>query len=463
MKVTQEKLPASQIGLEIEIPAEMSKKVYDQVVNKLSKSVRIPGFRKGKVPRTVLIQQLGPSYVKATALEELLQDVLPQALKDQEVEAIGQLELRSSFENLLDQFTPGQPLTVSAAVDVQPEVTLADDYASIQAQAEEVVYDPKKVDDFLAQRQESQATLIPVEGRAAQMGDVAVVDYKSKLLTESGEESEETIAGGESENFQVELKEGRFLPEFMAGIVGLNPGESAEVTLTFPEDYREDLAGKTAQFSITLKELKEKEFPPLDDDFAKEVSEFETIAELRESIEKQFQDQAAETTKSNKEEALLKALLPKVEADLPATLIDQEVDTIVRQTAMQFSQMGMDVKKFLTKEMVGQMRERARPEAINRLKQALALEEIAKRQSLEIATEELETKVAELREQFSGQSYDLDRLTEFVKSDLLKEKAMDWLVNNATLELVPEGTLSKAEEESEAVEVEVLEPESSEG
>jgi trigger factor len=446
MKVTQEKLPASKIGLEIEIPADMSKNAYEQVIQKLARSANIPGFRKGKVPRQILLQQLGTARIKATALEELIQNGLQQALKQEEIEALGNFELRSDFEELVSQFKPGEPITFLAAVDVQPQVQLSD-YNNLSITAEEVPYDSSAIEKFLEERRVEQATLIPVAGRPAQLGDVAVVDYTSRFVSE--EDEAEEISGGQAEDAQIELVEGRFLSEFIDGIVGMNPGDSKEVEVKFPEDYRQDLAGRTAMFTITLKDLKEKELPAVDDDFAQEVSEFETLAELEADLEKKFREKADQEMSANKEQALVKELLKKVEIDLPETLIQREVETMLRQTIIQMGQMGMDVKKVFTPDMVKQMGVRSRPEAIDRLKQTLALEEIAKRESLKTEPQEVTDRVNELLQQFPDQEIDLERLRTIVEGDLLKEKAIKWLEEHATIELVPQGSLAPEETEED--------------
>jgi trigger factor len=212
------------------------------------------------------------------------------------------------------------------------------------------------------------------------------------------------------------------------------------------------LAGKSAVFTITLKELKEKELPELDDDFAQEVSEQETLAELREYLEKQFQEKAEQETTASKEQALLEELLKQVEIDLPETLIEQEVETILRQTAIQMENYGMDISKLFNAETMPQLRERSRPDAIQRLRQSLALQEIAKRESITVERSELEAKVKELMEQLAGQKIDPNRVREVIESDLLKEKALKWLEEHATIELVPKGSLTTEEDTEEVTE-----------
>jgi trigger factor len=454
MKVTQEKLPASQIGLEIEIPAELSKQKYEQVLQDFTRSLNIPGFRKGKVPRQVIIQRFGMTRIKATVLEELVDKALKQAIEQEKIEAIGNFQLRSDFDELIGKFEPGDVLTFSASVDVQPEVNLKK-YQGFEVQAEEVKPDPERLDKTLESYRKQMATLVPVEDRAAQMGDVAVVDYKGRYTpTEEGAE-EQDVPGGEATDFQLELEEGRFIPGFIEGVVGMQPGETKELSVSFPEDYpQEPLAGRPATFTMTLKELKEKELPEMDDDFAKEISggDFETIDALRESLEKRYAEEAEEQTKANKEEAFLEALLEEIEVDLPETLINREVEFMVTQTAMQLQQQGLDIKKFLTQETVEMMKERARPDAVERIKRTLSLGEVAKKEEIKVEESEIQAKAQEVLVELGGdRNIDPDRLLSAVAEDLLKEKIMTWLEEHSQVELVPEGTLKK-DEESESEE-----------
>jgi trigger factor len=451
MKVTQEKLSGSRMGLKIEIPAETSKKVYEKVVQDLSRTAKIPGFRKGKVPRQVMLQRLGTENIKQAVLEDLIQEGFKSALQQEDIPAIGNYQVLSPFEELSKQYQLGEAFTFSASVDVTPEVNMAD-YPSLKVKAEDNPYDSAAVDSFLEERRSEKATLIPVEGRSAQNSDIAVVDYTGKYLPlQEGEESLE-IAGATVSDFEMELSEGRFLDDITKGIIGMNVGETKEVSVKFPADYpREDLADKTTIFTITLKDLKEKELPTLDDDFAKEVSEFETLSELRASLEEQFQEKAQQGATVNIENAILKELLNYTEIDLPETMIQQELETMFRQTAAQLESYGIDTKKILNRESIAQMQQESRPEAMNRLKQSLALEEIAKQRSLSIPDDKLTAEINKWEQQLGGQKYDRERLEEVVKSDLLKEEAMQWLKDNVAVELVPPGSL--AEEES-AIDVE---------
>lgn len=455
MKVTQEKLPASQIGLEIEITPEITKQKYEQVIKNLTSTLNIPGFRKGKVPRQILVQRLGIPRIKAAALEEIIQEGIDKAIKQEAITAIGQPQLRSSFDDLITNYQPGEPLTFVAAVDVVPEVQLKE-YTGLQAKAEEIKYDPTQIDNIIEEQRQKLATLVPVEGRAAEINDVAVIDFKGVIAKAEGEDpdTEPTpIPGGEGTDFQVELQEDKFIPGFVLGIVGMNPGETKEVAAQFPDPYgNEELAGKPALFTITLKELKTKELPEVDNDFVQEISDFETVEQLRTSLEERYQQEAADKTKENQQEALLTELLNHVEVDLPTTFIDQEVDAMLTQTAMKLSQQGIDVKKLFTQDVIPQLRDRSKPEAIERLKRSLALQEIGKRESIAVTSEEVQARVIELMAEYADQELDENRLRGVVEEEMLTKKIVDWLLEHSSVELVPQGSLTPTEEPDAAVE-----------
>ena len=463
MKVTQEKLPASQIGLEIEITSEITTQKYEQVLRNLTKTVNIPGFRKGKVPRQILIQRIGTTRVKATALEEIIQEGIEQAIKQEAITALGQPQLRSSFDDLINSYEPGKPLTFAVAVDVIPEIKL-NQYTGLEAKAEEIKYDPTQVDTVIEAQREKLGTLVPVEGRATEIGDMAVIDFKGVIAKTEGDDPDsepKPIPGGEGTDFQVELQEDKFIPGFVLGIVGMNPGETKEVSAQFPDPYgNEELSGKAALFTITLKEIKVKELPELDDDFAQEVSDFETLEELRASLTQRYEKEAADKTRNNQQEALLTELLNHVEIDLPTTLIDQEIDAMLSQTAMKLSEQGIDVKKLFTQEIIPQLRDRSKPEAIERLKRTLSLQEIGKRESIEVAAAEVEARVTELLTEYADQDLDEKRLRGVVQEELLTTKIVDWLLERSSVELVAEGSLTPPEEpDSEAEAAEAVQEE----
>jgi trigger factor len=461
MKVTQEKLPGSQIGLEIEISGDTSRNTYEKVIRQLTRSSNIPGFRKGKVPRPILLQRMGTERIKAAALEEIIQTSLADAIKQEEIDVLGNYTLRSSFDELVQQYQPGETLVFSAAVDVPPTPELGD-YQALSVKAEEVTYDPQQLEDHLEQLRNQQADIVPVENRAAESGDIAIVDFAGKLT--KGEKAGEAIEGGSATDFQVELVEGKLIPGMTEGIIGMKPEETKEVAVTFPEDYpKEELAGQPAVFSITLKELKTKELPELDDDFAEEASKgkHETLVEFKESLEKQFQEKAENQTKNNINEALVSVLLEQSTVSLPNTMVQDEVTQVLTQTLMQMQQMGLDVKGLVNSDTVPRMRDNARPEAETNLKRSLILAAIAEKENLKPEESAIQAKIAEITQELAGQDIDTEKLQKLVRDDLTTERTLDWLREKAQVELVSLGSLATEEEQSEedeeAVEVEVLE------
>ena len=215
MKITQEKLPASQIALEIEVPGEASQSTYDKVVNDLTRSAHIPGFRRGKVPRNILLQRFGKKQIKAAALEEIIQSSIREALEQEDLQTIGQPSLRSDFEGLIGDFIPGQAIKFSAAFDVPPTVTLGD-YTTLTIQAEEIKFNLEKVDDWLKQEQEKFSTLVPVEDRSAEMDDVAIADYEGYETNEDGSAGE-LISDVAGTDLRVEMQTGRFIEGMVEG------------------------------------------------------------------------------------------------------------------------------------------------------------------------------------------------------------------------------------------------------
>jgi trigger factor len=436
LKVSQEKLPGSQVGLEIEIPAERSRFAYEQTINKYMRTAQIPGFRRGKVPRQVIMQRFGAVQLKAVTLEDLIDQTIKEAVEQDKVNVIGNFQLISSFEELISQFEPGTAITFSASVDVPPEVSLKR-YTGFQVQAEEVKYDPVQVQKVLDEQRDSRATLIPVEGRAAEPGDTALLDFSGIYFLDDEKSDSKEIEGGTATDFQVELIEGQLIPGFTEGIVGMNADETKELDLQFPAEYfQEDLAGKSARFTITLKDLKTKELPELDDAFAQEISEFQTLAELQAFLEERYRKEAQEKTDANVEAALLDALVEEIETDLPDTIISNEVSFLINQMANRLQSQGVDVNKIFTKDMMPGLKENFRNEAIGRVKRTLALAEVAQQENLSIETEALEQRFQEVLTTMGDREIDRARLREVLEDELLNEKVLGWLQENSEVVLV---------------------------
>ncbi len=450
MKVTQEKLPASQIGLEIEISAEMTKKAYESTIQKFMRQANIPGFRKGKVPRQVIVQRFGTMGIKATSLEDLVDQSIKDAIKQERIEALGNIQLKSDFEQLIAVYEPGNALVIKAAVDVQPEVKLSQ-HKGLTVQVEEVKLDSTRIDESIEGYRKRLATLVPIEDRAAQMGDVVVVDYHGRYTPEGGEEMD--VQGGQAEDYTMDLEEGELIPGFIDGIIGMKVDETKDVIATFPEDYQDDdLAGQEATFKVTLKELKGRELPEVNDDFAKELTDgdVETIAQLRTNMENNFQRDIDDRNKQNKETAILNELLKYIEVEIPETLLDRELNYMLSQTAMQLQQQGLDIRQIFTPEMMPALKDRSRPEAADRIKRTLALGQVAKLEGLKLEDDVFDARYQEALVELKGQDIDRNRLREVLGEDMLKEIILDWIEANWTLEFVPEGSLTPETPEVEA-------------
>ena len=415
--------------MEIAVPAGLTQTSHEQAVDKLSRTIKLPGFRKGKVPRAVLVQQIGAVRIRATALEDLVDNVFRDAMKQAEIPGIGQHSVDGGFEALLERLEPGKELSLTLEMDVEPTPSLKAT-KGLQTEAESVSFDPARVDELIEQSRRQLATLVPVEKRAAEAGDVAVISFTGTYA-----DSGEAISGGSAEAMEVELEDGRMIPGFVEGIIDMKPGDSKTVACQFPEDYpQEDSAGRKASFEISLSELKTRELPALDDAFAQQASDKQTLAELRADLEERLKDDAERRNESNRHDALLAALVEQLEVELPETLVQEEIISLLEQTAGQLAQQGMDVKKLFTPQLIQSLRETSRPEAEERLKRSLALKALASTEQIEVAADEIEAKVKELSRGFSDSSrIDPARLRQAVQEDLMREKLMGWLESNSTI------------------------------
>ena len=446
LKVKTSSLPGSRLALEVGVPAGRCKASYEAAVERLSRSVRLPGFRKGRVPKPVLLQQIGPLRVKASALEDLVDSVLRDAVEQEKVEVLGQPSLSGNFEELLEKFDPAKELVVTLEMDVAPTPTLKST-KGLSAEAESVAYDPARVDELLDQSRRQLATLVPVSDRAAAMGDVAVVSFSGVFSDDKS-----AIEGGSANGLDVELEEGRMISGFVEGVVGMKPGDKKDVDCQFPDDYPEETCrGRKALFSISLDELKGRELPELDDAFAQQASDKKTLSELREDLENRLKQDAEQRQKNNRHEALLKALVDQLEVELPESLIKEEINSLLQETAAQMAQQGMDVKKLFTPETVQNLAQASRGEATERLQRSLALKALSKAEGISVADKDLEAKIKEVSAGFSDTNkIDPQRLRDAVAEDLLRETLLSWLEENAKLTMVDPASEDKPAKASKA-------------
>lgn len=454
MKVTQEKLPASQVNLVIELPATLTQSTYEQTIQKLSRQVKLSGFRPGKVPRKVLIQQIGSQMIKARTIETLLEQSVPKAFEQEKLEPIGSYDITPDFEGLVNQFEPNQPLHFSVLVDVEPTVILHQ-YRDFTLQAESVEYNPGKVEEVLNRYRKQLSTLLPVEeDRPAQLGDVAVLDYQGFfVLPQDAPEGTEPqpLPEAQGKDAQVDLEQDNFIPGFVEGIIGMTIDETRDVSATFPDSYPvPELAGQPAIFQVTLKELKLRELAPLDDDFAQSISDYSTLEDLCNGLESRYRGEAEEKEMGNKISACLKKLAENVEVELPETMIKEQCNILVKQMVANLGQQGVDVNKVLTPEIVERLQKEVRPNAILEIKRSLGLRELAQREHLSVPDKLIRERMQDILSQVGkSQKVDPKRLRTIATDELMREVCMEWLIANNTIEMVAPGTLPDNEDDLE--------------
>jgi len=447
LKVKTSSKPHSRIAVEVEVPSDRCKNSYDEALSKLSRSVSIPGFRKGKVPKAVVIQQLGVKRIQASALETLLQKVWTETLDQEGIEPLCEPELKEGFEMILENFDPEKTLTLKLETDIAPTPTLKKT-SGLTAEVEKLIFDPKNIDDLIEQSRAQLATKVPVCGRAAKKGDIALVSFKGSFSDDGSD-----IEGGSADSIEIELEEGRMIPGFIEGVIGMNINDEKILKCEFPKDYHQESAkGRKAEFKVSLEDLKIKELPELNDEFAKQVSDKENMIELRQDLEKRLKEDLDKKQEKNRQESLLNSLVNELEVELPKSLIDQEVRVIVEQTAQNFAQQGIDVKSMFTPELVKSLMESSKEEAEKKLRQKLALKALTESEKIEVSQNEINSKLKEIENDIKlskEKNIDKSRLKEAITDDLLQEKLFAWLEkNNTVLEKSPEKSNSKGKEKS---------------
>jgi len=438
MQVIQEKRPGSRVGLKIVVEADRVKRSYEKTLRQLEQNIQIPGFRKGKAPRNLVVRQVGRERILASAVDDLISEAIQQAFKEARLTPISRFELDDEVGQLLAQFNPEADFSFSGYVEVYPEARVGQ-YKGLTVTATRVDVKPEQIDQLIDRWRDQRATLLPVEDRPAQLGDVVVIDFEARDA--EGNPLDEMT----TQDFQLELKEDNFIPGFVAGIVGMQLDETKEIAATFPDDYfREEVAGKTVTFTVCLREIKAKELPELDDAFVQEISSFQTVAELREHLQKRLEQDALRQSEENLETAILNAILETTEVDLPETLIEQETTQLLAQSLQALRQEGIkpgELRKFLSElppETLNQLKERHRPEAIDRLRRTLALSAIVRQEQIAVGSTELDVEVEEVMAAYAqqGQKLDRERVRQAVYEGLLTNKVMAWLKSQTTVNWV---------------------------
>ncbi len=364
-------LPQSRISIEIDIPSSSCKSILEDTIKTISRSAKLPGFRSGKIPKQVLIQRIGLQQLYASSLEKIIDKYWKEALQIKSIEPLCEPELEDDFESLLKRFNPDKNLKLILITDIAPTLKLKKT-KGIKVEIQKNKFDPKSIDEALEKSRNQLANIVPVSDRPAKMNDIAVVSFNGIY-----HDSKESIEGGSSESMDLELEENKMIPGFVEGIIGMNINETKKLNLIFPKDYaHEESRGKKAIFEVHLKDLKTKELPKLDDEFAKQSNK-SNLKELKKDIEIQLKDNFEKTQKNIKIEALIDGLCKEVEVEIPKSMIELEVRNNIEQTAQRFAQQGLDVKSMFTPELVKSLAESSRPQAEKNVLSTIALKDLA--------------------------------------------------------------------------------------
>ncbi len=432
ISITTEPRANSQLLATIEVSGAHSQQAYNQVVNDLLRHTQVPGFRKGKAPRQLVLQQIGKERLRYAAMEKLIEETVKAAVEKNNIPYLGNLELQGGIPELLNQFQPGENFAFSVTFDVEPEVTVTA-YKGLTIEYNSVTYNPETVEKLLQRHQREHATLIPVEDRPAQWGD----DVTLKLVTrdESGEVVKELSA--DELPLSLDKEQPFLLQEIPAAVVGMSVGEAKTVTVSVSEEVEEGKAETSKQLTaeIELLGIKAPELPPLDDAFAAEHSEFSTMAELRAYLEQNHQERAENQDKKAKEAALIDTLIAQNPVELPKTLIRKEADVKVRTTLMQIQSQGVDLNKIMTEELYEKMRQEAEPGAAKEVHSRLLLRAIARQESIEPSPEAVEERLNRYKEVLGNQTAkELERLRELAHDEVQQEQVLNWLLGQNTFQ-----------------------------
>ncbi len=417
MSVKVEKTEKNIVNLEFEVSAEAFEAAMQKAYIKNVKSFNIPGFRKGKAPRKIIEKMYSPAVFYDDAINFVFPEAYEAAIQEAGVEPVDRPEVD------IKQFPEdGKNLILTAKVTVKPEVTLGKlDKISVEVPSYPVA--KKDVDNELDRMRQQNARIVPVEDRASQNGDTVVIDYEGFC-------DGVAFDGGKAEGHNLELGSGQFIPGFEDQLIGKKAGEDVKVKVTFPTEYHaENLAGKDAIFKVKVHEIKAKELPELDDEFAKDVSEFETLKELRDDINKKLKEAAEKREKQELENNAIDFVISKMKAEIPEVMYENRIDDMVRDFEMRLSYQGMNVEKYLQFSGMDMAAFRAqfKDQAEKQVQGMLALEAVAAKQKIDATDEEVEAEYAKLAEQYKMEA---DQVKMYIQAKDLKKD----VVTNKTIE-----------------------------
>ena len=439
MSLQVEKLEKGMAKLTIEVSAEELDKAIESAYRKNKNKISIPGFRKGKAPRNMIEKMYGKEVFYEDAANELIPEAYEKALDECTEDIVSAPKVN------VVQIEAGKPFIFTAEVALKPEVTLGK-YKGVKVEAADLTVTDAEVDAEIAKQQDSNARTIAVEDRAVKDGDMTVLDFEGFVDGVAFE-------GGKGENYPLTIGSGQFIPGFEEALIGAELNKEVDVNVTFPEDYQaEELAGKPAVFKCTVKEIKEKQLPELDDEFASEVSEFDTMAEYKEDVKKKLAERKAAAAKDAKEEAVINAIIEDAKMEIPDAMLETQQRQMVEEFAQRIQSQGLSMEQYMqfTGVTPAALIEQVKPQALQRIQSRLVLEAVAAAEKFEVTDEEFESEIKIMAEAYQLETEKVKELlgengAKQVKEDICIKKAVEFVVENAKEAKATKSKAKKAE------------------
>lgn len=425
MSVQVEKLEKNMAKLTIEVSAAEFEKALEDAFLKNKNKISVPGFRKGKVPRQMVEKMYGPEIFYEDAANALIPDAYSKALDECEEDIV------SSPEIDVTQIEKGKSFIFTATVALKPEVKLGK-YKGVKVEAAEVTVTDEEVNAKIEKERENNARTIEVTDRPVKDGDMTILDFEGFV-------DGVAFDGGKGENYPLTIGSGAFIPGFEEQLVGAEIGKEVEVNVTFPEDYQaEELKGKAAVFKCTIKEIKEKELPALDDEFASEVSEFDTLEEYKKDVKETLTIEKEKAAREAKEAAVIDAIIADSDMDIPEAMVTTQQKQMIDEFAQRMQMQGLSMEQYFqfTGATLDKMMEQVKPQAETRIKSRLVLEAVAAKEGIEATEEDYEEEIKTMAEVYQMEP---DKIKEMlpeksvkgIKEDIAVKKAAEFVVNNA--------------------------------
>lgn len=415
----------NEVKLSFTVEAEKFEEAMKKVYVKTAKYFNIPGFRKGKAPMQLVERQYGSEIFYEDAFNEVAPEVYDAAIKENNIKAVSRPDID------ITQMEKGKELIFTAVVQTKPEVNVGK-YKGIEIKKIEYNVSDEDVNHELGHMQERNSRLVSIDDRPVEKGDTTVIDFEGSV-------DGVPFEGGKAEGHELEIGSNTFIPGFEDQIIGMKLDEERDINVKFPEDYfSEQLKGKDAVFKIKLHEIKKKELPELDDEFAKDVSEFDTLDELKKSIKERIEVENKNKEKYETEEAAIKVVCDNTELDIPSGMIEMEIDNMVKDIESRLSYQGLKLEQYL--QMIGkteaEMRKEFEEQATRSVKSRLVLEAIVNAEDLKAVDEEITEKLKEMAKQYNKDEKELlenEQLKSYIADNMKTEKAIEFIVKNAKI------------------------------